>query len=80
MPLTRFLGDTAFGPDEIATMVAAYEATLLALNLINRADAATEMVARTIVELAKHGERDPIRLRERAVEALSTQPPEAASA
>jgi hypothetical protein len=28
MPLTRFLMDTSFGPDEIAVLVSAYEATM----------------------------------------------------
>ena len=52
MPITRLLQDTAFGPDEIAVLVAAYEDALRALSLVNRADLATEMVAKTIIELA----------------------------
>jgi hypothetical protein len=75
MPITRLLQDTAFGPDEIAVLVAAYEDALRALSLVNRADLATEMVAKTIIELAKQGERDPVRLRERAIQAVSSNPP-----
>lgn len=78
MPITRLLQDTAFGPDEIAVLVAAYEDALRALSLVNRADLATEMVAKTIIELAKQGERDPVRLRERAMEAVSSPPPSVA--
>ena len=78
MPITRLLQDTAFGPDEIAVLVAAYEDALRALSLVNRTDLATEMVAKKIIELAKQGERDPIRLRKRVIEALSGQPPNAA--
>ncbi|MGA7488148.1 MAG: hypothetical protein WBW74_14575 [Xanthobacteraceae bacterium] len=59
--------------------MAAFEGTLRALNLTSRADPATEMVARTIFELAKQGERDPIRLRERAVQILSDKHPTAAN-
>ena len=33
MPITRLLQDTAFGPDEIAVLVAAYEDALRALSL-----------------------------------------------
>lgn len=77
MPITRLLQDTAFGPDEIAVLVAAYEDALRALSLVNRSDLATEMVAKRIIELAKQGERDPVRLRERVIEAVSRPPPSA---
>ena len=77
MPITRLLQDTAFGPDEIAVLVAAYEDALRALSLVNRTDLATEMVAKKIIELAKQGERDPVRLRERVMEAVSRPPPSA---
>jgi hypothetical protein len=79
MPITRLLQDTAFGPDEIAVLVAAYEDALRALSLVNRSDLATEMVAKRIIELAKQGERDPVRLRERAMEAVSSPPPSVAA-
>ena len=79
MPLRRFLQDAAFGPDEIAVLVTAFESTLRVLNLSNTLDPATEMVARTIFELAKQGERDPVRLRERAVQILSDKRPTAAN-
>ena len=74
MPITRILQDTAFGPDEITVLVAAFEDALRALSLVNRADLATEIVATKIIELAKQGESDPVRLRERVVEAVSSQP------
>jgi hypothetical protein len=80
MPITRLLQDTAFGPDEIAVLVAAYDDALRALSLINRPDLATEMVAKKIIELAKQGERDPVRLRERVIEAVSSRPPSVAPA
>ena len=80
MPITRLLQDTAFGPDEIAVLVAAYEDALRALSLVNRADPATEMVAKRIIELANQGERDPVRLRERVIEAVSRPPPSVAPA
>ena len=80
MPITRLLQDTAFGPDEIAVLVAAYEDALRALSLVNRTDLAPEMVAKKIIELAKQGERDPVRLRERVIEAVSSRPPSVAPA
>jgi hypothetical protein len=78
MPLTRFLHDSAFGPDEIAAMAAAFEGALRKLDLIDRTDPATELVARKIIDFAQQGERDPVRLRDRTVEALSGRPPTAA--
>ena len=73
--LTRFLEDTAFGPDEIAIMVAAYE---VGLTQINANDPTAETLAQTIVMLAKQGERDPVRLEQRAIEIMSGQPPDLA--
>ena len=77
MPLTRFLLNTSFGPEEIAVLVAAFEGVLRELDFADCAGPAAEM-ARKVVELAKQGERDPIRLRKRVIEALSGQPPNAA--
>jgi hypothetical protein len=75
--LTRFLEDTAFGPDEIAIMVAAYEGGLTQTQ-INANDPPAETLAQTIVMLAKRGERDPIRLEQRAIEIISGQPQDVA--
>jgi hypothetical protein len=72
MPLTKFLQDKAFGPDEIAVMVKAFEDTLHELGLADRTDPATEIVARRIIDLAQQGERDPVRLRDRTIESLSS--------
>jgi len=44
---------------------------LRALRLADRADPVTEIIARKIIELAEQGERDPVRLRERAIQFLS---------
>jgi hypothetical protein len=73
--LTRFLEGAAFGPDEIAIMVAAYEAGLTQINVSGHDDPAAQTLARHIVMLAKRGERDPIRLEQRAMEIMSGQPP-----
>ena len=70
MPIYRLLKDSAFGPDEIKVLSSAFEAALRDLNLVDRADPATELVAKRIIELAQQGERDPLRLREGAVRGL----------
>jgi len=59
------------GPDEIRVLTIAYEEALRTLRLKDRADPATEMIAKKIIELAQRGERDPARLREHALRCLS---------
>jgi hypothetical protein len=71
MPIHRLLENHAFGPDEIRVLTSAFDDVLRKLDLADRADPVTEVVARKIIELAQQGERDPIRLSERAVRALS---------
>jgi hypothetical protein len=79
MPLTPFLEGTAFGPDEIAVMVGLRRRP--ARDGLDRPHGpAAVTLARSIVVLAKNGERDPVRLRERAVELLYGLPPDAAAA
>jgi len=77
MPLTPFLKGTHFGPEEIAIMVAAYQAALRQLDLTAHSLGAAT-VAKTIVMLATQGERDPVRLRERAIEIISGLPSDVA--
>jgi hypothetical protein len=60
-----------FEPEAITAMTTAFEETLRTLGLVDRTGLATEIVAKKIIELAQRGERDPIRLRDRAVQSLS---------
>jgi hypothetical protein len=71
VPIRRLLEHHVFGPDEIRILTTAFEDTLRTLRLVDRADPATEIIARRIIELAQQGERDPDRLRERAIQSLS---------
>jgi hypothetical protein len=70
MPIYRLLKGSAFGPDEIKVLSSAFEAALRELKLVDRSDPATELVAKRIIDLARQGERDPDRLRERAVKGV----------
>ena len=60
-----------FEPESITAMMTAFEATLRTLGLVDRTGPASEIVAKKVIELAQLGERDPIRLRDRAVQSLS---------
>ena len=53
---------------EIKILGDAFEDALRTLRLVNRDDPATEIVAKKIIELAQRGERDPVRLRQAAVQ------------
>jgi hypothetical protein len=64
MPFRRLAENSAFGPDEIAALVTAFEEALEELGLTDREDPATLMVAERIINAAIKGERDPVRLRE----------------
>jgi hypothetical protein len=72
MPLHRLLDNHAFGPDEIVILTTAFEGALKTLQLIDRTDPATEMVARKIIQLAGQGVRDPEQLRQMTVRSRSS--------
>jgi hypothetical protein len=72
VPIRLFLGyDHSFGPEDIASMSAAFEAALGRLGLVDRTDPLTIEVAKLIIEFAKQGERDPERLCALTVQQLS---------
>jgi hypothetical protein len=70
MPITRLLQNASFGPDEIKILVRAFEEALGTLR-VDRNDPISDALAKKIIELAQRGERDPIRLRQYAVRAVS---------
>ena len=64
MPLTPFLKGATFEPEAIEAMSAAFEAVCASLQLLDRTDPVTEIVARKIIEVTGTGERDPERIRD----------------
>lgn len=72
MPIVRLAEQIgAFNPDQIAILTIAHEGALKRLGIADRTSSAAEAVAKTIIELAKAGERDPDNLREAAIKRLS---------
>jgi hypothetical protein len=53
------LQKSAFGPDDIQRLSMAYESALRALELNNRADPITEIIAKRIIGAAQIRLRDP---------------------
>jgi hypothetical protein len=78
MAIFRLIANGSFGPDEIEVMTAAYEDALIDLRVTNRDDPITELIAKSIVNVTATGERDPILIRERAMNALGVRRPTAA--
>jgi hypothetical protein len=68
-PLLKGEG-VVFGPEEITGITAAFEDALNQLGLVDRKDPVVLLVARTTIDLAKAGERDPQRLSEGVVRLL----------
>jgi len=66
----RLIAGGTFGPDEIKAMAATYEGALIDLHLIDRNDPLTELIAKAIVNVTATGERDPEKIKERALNAL----------
>ena len=53
------IAKSAFGPDDIQRLATAYESALRILDLNDRNDPITEIVARRIIEATQTGLRDP---------------------
>jgi hypothetical protein len=68
----RLIASGTFGPDEIKAMAAAYEGAF-DLQLIDRNDPLTELIAKAIVNVTATGERDPEKIKERALNALGVR-------
>jgi hypothetical protein len=64
--MTPFLQDDAFGPDVLRAMSTALEEVCRMLK-VDRDQGAREVVAVRIIELARRGECDPERLRDRVL-------------
>jgi hypothetical protein len=73
MAIHHLLDSFVFGPKEIQHVAKAYDDALSALGLASRDDRATRLLAEKIIEIARAGERNPIKIRRRAIERLGTR-------
>ncbi len=72
MTLRRLLRGSSVPPETIAQLSLAYSKTLRALNLVDRDDPVSEMVARQVIEIAGTGVRDPRQICRMAVAQLES--------
>jgi len=71
MPIGPLLEQNhVFTPEDVKVLSEAFEDTLRALKLVDRKDQLTISVAKLIIEFAKQGERDPVRLRDLALQTV----------
>jgi hypothetical protein len=70
MAIHRMPEDSAFGPEDIEQLSTAYEDALRTLELPDRDDPITQIIAQRLIEAAKTGVRDPIQLCNLAVKDL----------
>jgi hypothetical protein len=71
MPIHRLLKDTAFEPEAVEAMGHAYEALLTDLELADRTDPFTEIVAKQVIEVASTGVRSAAEIRKKVLGTLA---------
>jgi hypothetical protein len=72
MAIYRLIASGTFDPEviEVMTMTTAYEASLSDLQLADRSDPITKLIAATIITITSTGERDPEEIKKRTLRAL----------
>src|SRR5262249_24658273 len=55
MAIYRLLQNSAFAPEDLGRFVAAYEGCLRILNLSDRSDPITDLIAKKVIEVAQTG-------------------------
>ena len=70
MTVYRLYKNKAFEPEAISVMTSAYAEVCRTLGLSERDNPDINVVARTVIEYAQRGVRDPARLRDRVLQAL----------
>ena len=74
MTIRRILQNMPLAPEDISRLVSAYEAALKALELADRTDPITDIVARKIIEIGETGVRDPLQISKLALRDLGAAP------
>jgi hypothetical protein len=72
MPIRRLLKDAAYGPDEVATICAAFEGACKTLGLTDRNDPVVETVAKAIFRAAEYGAGSADQIQQRALMVLQS--------
>jgi len=71
MPIYRLLKDTEFEPEAVEAMGRAYEDVLTELQLLDRNDPFTEIVAKQVIQVASTSVHDPAEIRKQVLSVLA---------
>ena len=80
MPIRKLAGVTAYSPEQLTCLIAAYDGACAALGVARTDAAEAEAVALKVLEFAGMGEFDPDRLRDYVVHAMRPGEPAADTA
>ena len=67
MAIYRLLEESAFESEDIKAMTTAFHTALKTLHVTDSTSPMAELIAKNIVDVARQGERDPVRLHEKAL-------------
>jgi hypothetical protein len=70
MPIRRLIEPGVFAPEQVTLMGNVFEDVLETLGLVDREDPITKLIAHKMIELVQTGEQDPVRLKQRTLEAV----------
>ena len=71
MPIREMLKNQEFlEPEETAVLCEVFDDVVKTLRIVDRQDVLTTLIARKLVELARAGERDPRRLKQKTLRAF----------
>ena len=74
VPIYKLLkSQGSFEPEEVVMLGRVFEEVLQTMGLVDRQDPLTITIAQNIIEIAKAGVRDPIRLKALTIQALTHQ-------
>jgi hypothetical protein len=71
---TPFFSDVSFDPEITRIMGQAFESACKALHDVGQPEVVNTVIAKRIIAIAKTGERDPIRLCDRTLQAFGLPP------
>jgi hypothetical protein len=74
MPIRPYLQGQAFDPDSIRVMSVAFENACNQLGILDKHDAVTKIVARTVIDMAQRGFRDEASLTDAVMQEFRPAP------
>jgi hypothetical protein len=70
MPINRYLKEGDRSAEEVARLTSAFNLALNSLNLVDRSDPLSDMVARKIIEVGRDGLKEPREIADLAVKEI----------